>query len=268
MRKKRTPLPLLAAAVFLLFTVWAAETVWPAESGEKLQTNGKLSVDAGNASLGYIRAAGPVSKKKLKLRVTYGGETLTYDLNTDGEFEVFPLQSGSGKYEISLYEQKSGKKYAVAGTVKLTAKLTDEEAAFLCPSQYVNFTEESEITALSHSLLDGCATEKEKVEAVRKYILSNLGYDYVKSLTITSGTLPDIEGCLTKKMGICQDLSAVAVAMLRVQGIHARLVIGYADAAYHAWVTCTADGEEIFFDPTAELKAIKSVKEYTVERIY
>ena len=67
---------------------------------------------------------------------------------------------------------------------------------------------------------------------------------------------------------IRQDLSAVMVCMLRTQGIPARLMIGYADKQYHAWVEADVNGKECFFDPTAALSAISRVKEYTIERYY
>ena len=69
-------------------------------------------------------------------------------------------------------------------------------------------------------------------------------------------------------MGVCQDLSAIMVCMLRTQGIPARLMIGYADKQYHAWVVADVGGEEKFFDPTAALSAISKVKAYTLERYY
>lgn len=80
--------------------------------------------------------------------------------------------------------------------------------------------------------------------------------------------LPDIDTCFNKKLGICQDLAAMTVCMLRVQGVPAKLMIGYADRNYHAWVVAIIDGREVFYDPTAELNAISRVKNYTVERFY
>ena len=41
--------------------------------------------------------------KRLKFRMAKDQSTLTYDLNGNGDYEVFPLQLGSGGYEFSLY---------------------------------------------------------------------------------------------------------------------------------------------------------------------
>ena len=44
-------------------------------------------------------------------------------------------------------------------------------------------------------------------------------------------------------------------------------MIGYADQYYHAWTVAVVDGEEIFFDPTAAIGAMRA-KKYQVERYY
>lgn len=61
--------------------------------------------------------------------------------------------------------------------------------------------------------------DREIFETIRGYIKANYMYDYVKAATVAGGTLPDIDGCYEKKMGICQDLAALAACMLRVQGV-------------------------------------------------
>ena len=86
---------------------------------------------------------------------------------------------------------------------------------------------------------------------------------------VKAGELPDIDGCYDKHMGICQDLSAVTIAMLRSQGVPARLMIGtLGSGTYHAWVTAIVNGEEKFFDPTVEVGAGSQNETYTTERYY
>ena len=106
-------------------------------------------------------------------------------------------------------------------------------------------------------------------KAVCKYVTSNFVYDYIKSVTVKPGQLPDIDECWKNRMGICQDLSALTCAMLRSQGVPARLMIGTVGAnTYHAWVVAVVNGEEKFFDPTAELSASSKTDKYTTERYY
>ena len=246
----------------------AAEAKWPQGSSSGQKTNGKLKLDVTNISEGYFMAS--VTEKtthRMKMRVVKDGETLTYDLNGDCKFEVFPLQLGSGKYEVSLYENVSGKKYSSAGKVTLNVTLTREDGCFLYPNQYVNYEEATKAVQVANKLCAG-KTEKETYTLIRKYITENYAYDFIRSVTVAAGELPDIDYCYEKKMGVCQDLSALMVCMLRSQGIPAKLMIGYADKNYHAWTVTIIDAKEVFFDPTAALNAISKPVSYSVERYY
>lgn len=260
----------LLAGIMLLFGgISLAETsaVWP-QTGQTEKKNGKMKLDVSYSSEGYFMAAvQSKNKHKLKLQVVKDGQTLRYDLNGDGDYEVIPLQLGSGKYEITLYENVSGKKYAQEGKITLSVQLRTEQVSFLYPSQYVNYTRLSQAVAKAGELCTG-KSGKEAYDIICNFMKSYFSYDFVKAVTIKAGTLPDIDGSYQKKMGVCQDLSAVMVCMLRTQGIPARLIIGYADKQYHAWTMTWVGGKEEFFDPTAALNAIKTVKDYSVERFY
>lgn len=261
-----TALLLMAACGFLQLA--SAEALWPEGSKSGQKTSEKLKVDATNISQGYFMAAvTSKTKHRLKLRVEMGDTTLTYDLNSDGDFEVFPLQLGSGKYSVSLWENVSGKKYSSAGKINLKVELTDENAAFLYPNQYLNYTQLSDAVAAAEKLCAG-KSQKDSYKLIRKYIIENFAYDFVKAVTVKAGTLPDIDGTYKKRMGVCQDLSAVMICMLRTQGIPAKLMIGYADKNYHAWTVAIIEGKEVFFDPTAALNAISAPVTYSVERYY
>ena len=248
-------------------TVCADEARWPAPV-KSPKTNGKLRVDANHTKEGYFQASiSKKSKKKMKMRVVKGKESLTYDLNSNGDYEVFPFQLGDGKYEITLYENISGKKYSTAGKINVTVKLTDENSPFLYPNQYVNYTQTTKAVAAAADL---CKDKKddESFTAVCDYMRTRFVYDYLKATTVKPGMLPDIEGSWDKHMGVCQDLSAIMACMLRTQGIPCRLVIGYADKQYHAWITAVVNGKEEFYDPTNALSAIKKPRNYSVERCY
>ena len=103
---KRNGWRLAAALGLLIVLVGAAraayDAIWPRQSGTNVLTSKSLVVDASNASQGYIMARGDAGNKRLKLRVTQGKYKLTYDLNTSGDYEVFPLQLGDGSYTVVL----------------------------------------------------------------------------------------------------------------------------------------------------------------------
>ena len=250
-------------------TVTASDTAkWPSEPGSQIQTSGKLRADLSNAQDGYFLAAiTSASNHKMKMRVQKGDVTLTYDLNQKGDYEVFPLQLGSGHYDILLYENVSGKKYSQAGYLGLDVTLTREDAAFYYPNQYVDYDLVSKAVEKADELCAG-KSSLEIYEILCDFMKTSFVYDYVKAATVKAGQLPDIDGSYDKKMGVCQDLSAIFCCMLRTQGIPARLIIGYADKQYHAWTVTEINGKEYFFDPTAALNAISSVKDYSVESYY
>ncbi len=259
---------LLCAAFFAL-----GEVLMPEAPGTKVRTDGKLTVDSSHSADGYIMVKAEKDKKRMKLRVTAGDSALNYDINSDGTFEVFPLQYGRENYTVALYRNVEGKKYKEVGQVTVSPKeMEDELRCFLFPNQYVNYREDTECVQAACDLCGDMTDSAEIFRAVCRYVVSNFTYDYVKSMTVKPGTLPDIEYCWKNRKGICQDLSAVTCAMLRSQGVPARLVIGTLSSGRsstaHAWVLAVVNGKDTFFDPTAELGACSAKDTYTTERWY
>lgn len=260
-----TVIVMIASAALALYD----QIRWPEATDLVVQRDSKLTVDMSNVNDGYIMVKGDANKNGYKLRVAYNKNTLTYDLNNLGEYEIIPLQFGNGKYTLSLYASSGGKKYSTAGTVKMTAEFTNENVFALVPNQYVDYNIETTAVAMSDEIceLANAQTDQEKFEAIRAYIMENYEYDWNKARKVKAGTMPDIEYCMENHMGICQDLSAMAACMLRVQGIETKFVIGYAGKQYHAWNVVLIDGEEILYDATADLGGISKGK-YKVERYY
>ena len=255
------------AVFFVLSTLCFAEVLMP-ETGKKTKKDGSLTVDYSHSDQGYIMVKASKGKKKYKLRVKMDDTTLTYDLNSSGDYEVLPLQYGNGKYTVSLYKNVSGKKYSEEGKVTVKAEMPDELSAFLYPNQYVNYTASTACVVEAEKICKDMTDQSKIYKTICDYMKSHFAYDYVKSVSVKSGVLPEIDDAWTKHMGICQDLSAIMVAMLRSQGVPARLMIGTLNSStYHAWVTAVVNGEEEFFDPTAALNAVSNGT-YTVERYY
>ena len=260
-----------ACILFVIFLAAAAAfaILLPEASGKETRHDGKLTVDCSNASQGYIMVKGPQTKKKLKVRVKKGEQTLNYDLNGKGEYEVYPLQYGKGKYQIILYGNVSGNRYAEEGRVGINAEMENELSCYLYPNQYVNYDENTEAAIAAGEICAGLETETEKWNAVCNYVKQHFTYDFRKAFLVQKGTLPDIDTTWKEKMGICQDLSAVTVCMLRSVGVPARLNIGTVGPNnFHAWVTAVVDGKEKMFDPTVEAGGITKNQKYTTDRCY
>lgn len=243
------------------------DAVWPESPGVDVKTDGNLVIDDSNMDKGYIMVkAAEASSHALKVTISQGKWQLVYDLNSEGEYEVFPLQQGSGQYEVALFENVKGNKFSSEGKVVLDAQMSDENAAFLVPNQYVSYELWTSAVQKSDEICAGM-TPDQAVKAVQDFMASEFAYDFVRAKTIAAGEKPDIDYCYDNRMGICQDLAAVTACMLRVQGVPTRLVIGYADKYYHAWTTAVVNGEEVFFDPTNAVGAIDA-KNYQTERMY
>ena len=238
--------------------------------GDKVRSESGSTIDYSHADQGYIMVKQNPTKKKIKIRVAKDGVTLPeYDLNGNGEYEVLPLQLGSGKYSVRFFIQTSGKSYSANASFSVTANLENENVSFLYPNQYVWYTADSLAVAKSNELCEGLTTDKEKVEAIANYITRNVLYDFFFAMTVKAGYLPDVDNTLTKGKGICFDYASLFACMLRVQDIPARLVIGDAGKTYHAWNTVLIDGQWRFYDLTFLSTGAKIIEsQYAVERFY
>lgn len=263
-----TVIPLLTV-VLLFCAVWAQAAWFPelTQDGQK-KKNGTI-VDIGHADQGYIQVCHQASSKKLKVRVSNGDMTYTYDLNGEGEFEVFPLQMGSGSYRVGVYEQVKGSQYQSVSNISFDVEIADSLLPFLYPNQYAWYEAEDEAVAQAEMLCEGLNSDEQKVEAIERFVTGRFMYDYMKAVTIRSATgyLPDIEKVYSEKKGICFDFAALVCCMLRTQGIPTQMVIGYADATYHAWNSVYVDGQWRLIDTTAAITGT-TVRQYTPELYY
>ncbi|MCL2544891.1 MAG: transglutaminase-like domain-containing protein [Clostridia bacterium] len=236
------------------------------EGGKGVFSKSGVVIDHGNSSRGYVMVKYKESDQRLKVRITLNKKNYDYDLNGQGEYEVYPLQMGDGKYKITVFQEKKKNEYATVASTTITVKLDSPVISFLYPSQYVNYTADSKAVAKSFELCEGLDDDKEKVKAIFNFC-RRISYNYALANSAKSGYLPDIDEVLASKKGICFDYAALMACMLRVQGIPTQLVIGYADRQYHAWNNVGLDGKWYRYDPT--LAAMGSqAQNYTEERRY
>ena len=218
-------------------------------AADDVRSGSKSEINIGNRNDGYISARSKANtSKKLKLSATYVKSTgatveYRYDLSGAGDWETYSLQSGNGKYTVKIYENVTGSKYSVIQTINVDVKYNRENAPFLVPVQNVNYTAGSNVVRKARELCNEASTDLEKVENIYKYIVETMSYDTAKAGKIANGTLtgylPKVDDTLKTSTGICFDYSSMFAAMLRSQGIPAKLIMGYVAAspkpAYHAW---------------------------------
>ncbi len=259
----------LSLFLFLFAATGALAALWPKlEDATGRKTDGALDVIAGHANDGYVLVRGGKTKKRLKLRVKQGEHSVMYDLGTDNEYDVIPLQFGNGRYQLNLFRQVSGSRYSDEGVVAINVEMPDVNLAFLYPNQFIDYTADSKAAQKAEELCAGVQDNKDKYKIITDFVLKNFVYDYIRAVTTKAGGIPDVDYCFEKGMGICLDLASTSVCMLRTQGVPAKLVIGSANGQYHAWVQATVNGEETLFDPTAVLQNMAQPVEYAVERWY
>lgn len=255
----------------------------PQASGTLTKENESAIIDYSNTKDGYvmIKYTEPTTAK---LKVQIKGATTTYTYNiTAGEWAVLPFSDGSGEYAIKVFKNVTDNKYSSVISLKHTVVLEDEFAPFVRPNQYVNYENATNSINTASQLLNDEMTVLQKVKTIYDYISKNIVYDYEKSYTVQSGYLPDLDKVLREKKGICFDYASLMTGMLRSQNIPCKLVIGYADEAYHAWISVWSPetgwiNNAIFFnginwqlmDPTFAAGGIEDFSKitYTTKYIY
>ncbi len=209
----------------------------PTADGTSETHNNVAVIDYSNASSGYIMANYTGSCPKVKLRITGSDQIVyTYDLHGNG-YETFPLSSGNGIYDITIYENISGTSYSTCLYEQINVSLQNEFTPFLYPNQYVNFTSESKTVAKAMELAANAQNDLDVVTNIYDYVISEIIYDYEKASDPPTGYTTDIDAILESGTGICLDYAAVMASMLRSQQIPTRLEVGYAQDAYHAWIS-------------------------------
>lgn len=242
----------------------------PEASGTTVYGEDGFTVDASHTDDGYIMVKYEGAVSALKLRVILGESQYTYDLNTEGQYEVFPLQMGNGLYEVKIFQHVEGTRYTPLQSVQFEVNMPDTDRVFVFPSQYVWYTNADSAVKLSYDLCGNLTDNTDKAERIYNYIVNLMSYDYELAATVESGYIPDLEQVLKNKKGICFDYSALYASMLRAQDIPVRLVIGYVqpENIYHAWNQVYLDGKWVWKDPTFGPGDSHKEDNYAQEREY
>lgn len=242
----------------------------PQASGTVMYSQSGCTIDASNTKDGYIMVKCGGYTEKLKVKISLGDQSYTYDLNNQDTYEVYPLQMGNGSYSVKVYKNLEGTSYSVLYSVSINVSMDDTNRVFVFPNQYVWYTDDDQAIALSKQLCEGITDDKKKADIIYNYVIKHIDYDNEKAKTVQSGYLPDVDQTLESGKGICFDYAAVMAAMLRAQGIPTKLVIGYLspENIYHAWNQVYINGEWVWMDATFGKKNTHNQTDYSEERKY
>ena len=246
------------------------EVLEPVASGIKTEGSNGVTIDYSNTSDGYIMVKADVTDKKLKTIITHENERYTYTTFPGNEWNVYPLQMGSGEYEVKVYENIEGDKYGVLNSLELEVIQSNQNKVYLYPHQYIWYTNDKNAIKLSFDICEGITSHAEKVTKIYDYITWYLSYDDEKAKNVENGYIPDVDSVLQSRKGICFDYSALFASMLRAQNIPVRLVMGYVEPnnLYHAWNQVYIEGKWVFMDPTFGSQAEQTEEDYTQSKIY
>lgn len=214
--------------------------------------NDKASIDYSDTENGYVSVIyTEETEKRLKVRVQ-GPETLyTYDLK-QGEWTIFPLTDGDGEYTVTVYRNLVGTSYNAILNKTFEVELADEVSPYLISSQYVNYEIGTETIKKAEELTQNLDTDLEKFQAIYDYVVKCFSYDYAKVKNLQPGYIPNLDEVLESGQGICFDYAALIAGMLRSQNIPCKLVVGYMDNSYHAWISVYVESAEeedaIYYD--------------------
>lgn len=203
----------------------------------------------GTASVGTAGGDEP-SEKRIKAQVRRGDRTTyTYDLAA-GEVETLPLSDGDGVYAVTVYEQVEGAEYAEIFAAEFEVVLSDASAPFRAKNKYVDWSDGAAAETLAREVCADASDDAERAAAVFEYVSTSVVYDRETAADMPDGYVPSPDATAVELEGTCLDYASLMAAMLRSEGVAARLVVGYAGEVYHAWADVLLDGEWVRYDPT------------------
>lgn len=240
--------------------------------GEDVRGDKKLFLELSHTKDGYFwaRAIKSTLNRDMKLGVKFGKREFFYDIPASkrGEWKAYPLQFANGAYTVTLYEKLFATKYIPCGWFTFFVHMKNPMKAFLYPNEYVPDVRriEAEMTEEFEAVSE-LSEHMDIYREVRSYIRKGFMYDPIEAAK-KQKRLPNPERCFIEKKGTCQDLSSMAVCMLRNLGVPSRIVIGRCGKKPHSWVNVRIGDKWVRYDPTLDIRGNMTVGEYETERWY
>lgn len=187
---------------------------------------------------------------------------------------VLPLGMYNESYEFSLaipYGDTNLYTFVICNQdIKLN--LYERNKIFLMPNYIVKFSNDANYKNIAIKLKS--YNDIKTMINIKNWVYENITYDKQKANKIkeegdASGFndyIPNLEKVYIEKKGICFDKAALATALLRLDGIPAKLVVGYYKNEYHAWVMTELYNKSIIIDPTSNFMG--NSDDYKIDMIF
>lgn len=213
------------------------EVLWPVTFETSILSDGSLAqIDYSSIQDGYVCAKLLQSVDGIKIQISKDDKKYNYDL-ASLDYVSFPINMEDGLYTLKILQQIEGDRYAICASQDVQVTLTDANSPYLYPNQIVDYNSSSLVYSKSFEIVKNDEDDLTRVAHLFQYVVNTLDYDDDKAKNVSdSFHLPDIEGSLESGKGICFDYAASLAALCRIQGIPAKVIVGWTDIEYHAWV--------------------------------
>lgn len=213
------------------------EVLWPVTLETSILSDGSLAqIDYSSIQDGYVCAKLLQSVDGIKIQISKDDKKYNYDL-ASLDYVSFPINMEDGLYTLKILQQIEGDRYAICASQDVQVTLTDANSPYLYPNQIVDYNSSSLVYSKSFEIVKNDEDDLTRVAHLFQYVVNTLDYDDDKAKNVSdSFHLPDIEGSLESGKGICFDYAASLAALCRIQGIPAKVIVGWTDIEYHAWV--------------------------------
>ncbi len=263
-------------------------------SGTLVAANAAAKLDYSNTHDGYIMCMyfAPYVYAVVMVKGPNGSQ-VNYSVSTQNYYFAIPLTAGSGTYSITIAGNTDGStQYSVLLSQQISVSLSFSTVAYTRPNINVDYSSGTSAVNYAAQLTRGCDSDLEKIQAIYNYVCKNFSYDYGKASRLGSDNTgryhPNLNSTWSSGTGICYDLAAVTIAMLRTQGLTAKMEVGTTNYVngLHAWVSVytsekgTINGGITFYggwkriDPTAAITGQSGVaydwgsKAFSVTKTY
>ena len=265
----------LSYIVFILVLSLVLSPVSALAASSPAATVSIANISKGVVSVSYTSP----TKAKVVVRVMKDKVINDYEYLSGAQY---PLQLGNGAYSVLVLEQVSGTKYKLVHTEKVELKLENENAVYLQPISYINWSEKTKFVVKAKELVKDAKTDAEKVKILYAYLTKLMKYDYEKAKTVTTIYSPNLDTLYDSLKGICFDYTSVFAAMLRGVGVPTKLLMGYEAGnakVYHSWnevylgekegwVTVDTTFDAIKVQNGQAVEMVKDSASYTATKVY
>ena len=108
----------------------------PVQEGKQTEGTDEVELDFSSKTEGYFSALWKGEPAKIKLQITAGNSvTYTYNLTTDGTWNVFPFSRENDSYKIGVYRNIQDNQYAEVYSTAVDVALDNRFGPFLYPNQ-------------------------------------------------------------------------------------------------------------------------------------